>query len=223
MTTEQKSYEAVIFDLDGTLLNTLEDLCDSVNAALRFHRLPVRNLEEIRHFVGNGVEKLVQRSVPTGTTPDQTASVFTYFKSYYEEHCNEKTRLYDGITELLRELKARGIKTAIHSNKLQEGVTILYEQYFKEDLTVAFGARDGIPKKPAPDAVYEIAKELSVDLNRIVYVGDSDVDVETAANAGIDCISVTWGFRTREELQDAGAKVFASTAEELLAVIVGVH
>lgn len=214
-----RKYEAVIFDLDGTLLNTLEDLKDSVNYALNKYSMPERSLEEIRHFVGNGVEKLIERAVPEGTEVLIRERVFTAFKEYYALHCNDKTGLYPGISKLLSELKERNFQMAIVSNKLQEGVDALHEQYFKEYLNVAIGAREGIRKKPAPDTVFEALRILEISKEKAVYIGDSEVDIATAANSGMDCITVAWGFRTRQEQEDAGAAIFAEKPEEIIPLL----
>ena len=216
----EKKYEAVLFDLDGTLLNTLEDLRDSVNYGLKVFGMPERSLEEIRHFVGNGVEKLIERAVIDGTKETVIKEVFEIFKEHYAIHCNDKTGLYPGISEMLAALRERGFQMAIVSNKLQEGVDALQEQYFKDYLSVAIGAREGINKKPAPDTVLEALRILGVPRENAVYVGDSEVDIATAANVGMDCITVEWGFRTRQEQEDAGAVVFVEKPEELLRYVI---
>lgn len=215
----QKRYDTVIFDLDGTLLNTLEDLQSSVNYALAAYQMPQRSLEEIRRFVGNGVQRLIELAVPQKTSKEMLEDVFALFKEHYAIHCNDKTNLYPGIPELLVRLKAEGFRTAIVSNKLQEGVDTLYKQYFEECVEVAIGAREGIRKKPAPDSVFEAMKLLDAHKNRTVYIGDSEVDIATAHNAGVPCIAVTWGFRTRKEQEEAGGDVFAETPEDILELI----
>ena len=212
-------YDAIIFDLDGTLLNTLEDLKDSVNYGLRKYGMPERSLEEIRCFVGNGVQKLIERSLPEERTKEEEQLVFTAFREYYDIHCNDKTDLYPGIRELLRELKKCGYKMAIVSNKLQSGVDTLRDIYFKEYITTAIGMKDGIPKKPAPDMVLEAMRCIGATRETTVYVGDSEVDIATAFNTGIDCIAVDWGFRTRKEQEQAGSKVFADKPLDILKYI----
>ncbi len=214
-----KKYEAVIFDLDGTLLNTLEDLRDSVNYGLNQYGMPERSLEEIRHFVGNGVQRLIELAVPEGITQELQGKIFEAFKEHYKIHCNDKTRLYEGIPELLTELKRQEFPMAIVSNKLQEGVDSLWELYFKEYLHTAIGARDGIRKKPAPDTVIEALKILGVSRERAVYIGDSEVDIATARNSEMDCITVTWGFRTREEQKKAGAVKFVDKPEDIIPLL----
>lgn len=214
-----KKYEAVIFDLDGTLLNTLEDLRDSVNYGLLRYGMPERSLEEIRHFVGNGVQRLIELAVPESISSEMQEKIFEAFKEHYKIHCNDKTRLYEGIPELLRELKKREFPMAIVSNKLQEGVDLLWEQYFKEYLQTAIGARDGIRKKPAPDTVMEALKILGIPKERAVYVGDSEVDIATARNSEMDCITVAWGFRTRKEQKQAGAVTFADKPADIIPLL----
>ena len=215
----QKRYDAVIFDLDGTLLNTLEDLQSSVNYALALYQMPQRSLEEIRRFVGNGVQRLIELAVPQKTSKEMLEDVFASFKEHYAIHCNDKTDLYPGIPELLIRLKTEGFRTAIVSNKLQEGVDTLYKQYFEKSVEVAIGAREGIRKKPAPDSVFEAMKLLNAQKNRTVYIGDSEVDIATAHNAGLPCITVTWGFRNRQEQEEAGGDVFAESPEEVLKLL----
>lgn len=212
----EKKYDAVIFDLDGTLLNTLEDLRDSVNYALDKHGMTGRTLEEIRHFVGNGVQRLLELSVPDGTSKELFEKVFITFKEYYAIHCNDKTGLYAGIEDILIKLKEQGFRMAIVSNKLQEGVDALNRQYFEKYMQAAIGVRDGMRKKPAADSVFEAMKILNVSKDRVVYVGDSEVDIATAKNAGLPCITVTWGFRTKEEQEKAGAQIYAVAPEELM-------
>lgn len=219
MKLSDRKYDAVIFDLDGTLLNTLEDLKDSVNYSLKKYGMPERSYEEIRHFVGNGVRKLIERAVPEKTESDVLEKTFAAFKEYYVLHCNDKTNVYPGVIQLLIKLQEQDIKMAIVSNKLQSGVQSLYELYFKDYLHTAIGAKEGIRKKPAPDTVLEALRKLNVSKEKAVYIGDSEVDIATAANVGMNCISVTWGFRSRQELIDAGATVFADCPEEILELI----
>lgn len=214
-----KKYDAVIFDLDGTLLDTLEDLKNSVNFALEVFHMPLRTMEEIRHFVGNGVQRLIELAVPDGTGAEETEKVFEAFKDHYCIHCNDQTGLYAGISELLTELKKQGFQMAIVSNKLQEGVDALSEQYFQSYTDVAIGAREGIRKKPAPDTVFEALRRLEIPRERAVYVGDSEVDIATAANSGMDCITVAWGFRTRQEQEEAGAVTFVEKPLQIIPLL----
>lgn len=209
-------YDTVIFDLDGTLLNTLDDLTDAVNYALKRYQMPTRTLDEIRSFVGNGIYNLLCLSVPDGSKNLQFETVYTLFCEYYQEHCNDKTRPYPGVIDLLKQLKNRGIHLAIVSNKADFGVKELKEIYFEEYMEAAIGEREGIERKPAPDTVYQALREMGVTGEKAVYVGDSDVDIKTAENAGIPCISVTWGFRDREFLLAHGAAELADDIEQVL-------
>lgn len=208
--------KVVIFDLDGTLLNTLEDLRDSVNTALEKYDLPTRTLEEVRCFVGNGLRNLMLQAVKDGENNLVFEEVFVFFRDYYKTHCNIKTAPYDGIMELIEELKKRNIKMAIVSNKVDAGVKELNEKHFAEFIEVAIGEREGIGRKPAPDSVNEVIKLLGVEKAQVLYVGDSDVDILTARNAGVRCISVTWGFRDEQFLINHGAKDLISKPLELL-------
>lgn len=213
---KEKKYDGVIFDLDGTLLNTLEDLKNSVNYALSVCGMPQRSYEEVRHFVGNGVKRLMELSVPGGFDNPDFERAYGLFREHYVKHCNDLTDLYPGIRELLKTLKREGFRMAIVSNKYYEGVQALKEQYFTEYLDVAIGEKEGIRKKPAPDTVLAALKELGLAKERAVYVGDSEVDLATAKNTGMDCITVGWGFRTRAEQERAGAKVFVDHPMEIM-------
>lgn len=214
-------YRAVIFDLDGTLLNTLEDLRDGVNYALTLNGYPKRSLEEIRTFVGNGIAKLIERAVPGGITEEARTKVFREFRSYYTEHCRVKTGPYDGIIELLKYLKEHGFLMAIVSNKNDAAVRELAKYYFKNYIEVAIGEREGIQKKPAPDSVYEAMRVLGVEKENTVYIGDSEVDRATAANAGLDCISVTWGFRDEKMLRELKPEYLIHKPEEVIQIVDG--
>lgn len=201
--------KAVVFDLDGTLLDTLDDLANATNWALRWNGLPERTLDEVRQFVGNGVQRLIRRAVPEGTSEEVFAKTFSDFKDYYVVHCQEKTRLYDGVPEMLKALRSQGYRLAIVSNKLQAGVDELYERYFKDTVEVAVGECPEVNRKPAPDMVVAALAALGVTADEAVYVGDSDVDLQTARNSGLPCISVLWGFRDRPFLEAHGATCFA--------------
>jgi phosphoglycolate phosphatase len=207
-------YKLVIFDLDGTILNTLDDLAASLNYALKKSSLPLRTTDEVRRFVGNGIRKLIERGVPENTDDAVTDRVFDDFNEHYKVHCADKTAPYDGIKELLTKLKSAGILTAVVSNKADYAVQELCKQYFDGMFDFTVGARDGIRKKPAPDSVNEVLSKLSTDRSEAVYIGDSDVDLETAKNAKTDCIAVSWGFRGRDFLVSHGATVIADSAEE---------
>ena len=216
-----KKYKLAIFDLDGTLLETLEDLHDSTNHALVSQGLPPRTLDEVRRFVGNGIHKLIERAVPEGSSSETVEQVFEEFKTWYAVHCNDKTRAYDGIKEMLLALRKAGVRTAVVSNKADFGVQTLCKTYFSGLLDVAVGQREGIRLKPAPDSVNEVLHLLEIRREDAVYIGDSDVDIDTARNAGMDCISVTWGFRRREFLLEHGAVILADKPENLEEIICG--
>ena len=212
-------YKAIIFDLDGTLTDTLEDLHISVNHALQSCGLPERSLEEVRRFVGNGVRKLIERSVPEDTNSRTLEVCFEAFRSHYMIHCQDHTCLYPGVAYLLTALHARGYKMAVVSNKLQSGVDELAETFFNGVIDVAIGEQPGIPRKPAPDMVLAALKQLGVEPSEAIYVGDSDVDLQTAANSGLPCISVLWGFRNRDFLVAHGASVFVEQPEDVLSLV----
>lgn len=205
-----------IFDLDGTILDTLEDLTESVNYALVDSGFPKRSLDEVRTFVGNGILKLIQRAVPLGTADKDVDKVYDTFKDYYKEHCADKTKPYAGILQLLSDLRKQGCKTAVVSNKADFAVRILCEKYFDGLFDMVLGARDGVRKKPYPDAVLEVLERMEVQKSEAVYIGDSEVDIDTANNAGLSCISVDWGFRTRDFLIEHGACNIVSSVDELL-------
>lgn len=209
----------VIFDLDGTLLDTLQDLADAVNYALRKEGMPERTIDEVRRFVGNGVRLLMIRAVPGGESNPLFEETFAQFKEYYGEHCNDNTKPYEGMIELLETLKSKGYSVAIVSNKIDFAVKELSALYFKGIVPVAIGEKEGVRRKPAPDTVREALKELGRIAEESVYVGDSDVDIETAKNAGMPCVSVLWGFRDREFLEEHGAKRYARTAEDVLKLV----
>ncbi|MBR5314050.1 MAG: HAD family hydrolase [Clostridia bacterium] len=213
-------YDAVIFDLDGTILSTLEDLADGTNYALQANGLATRTIDEVRRFVGNGVRLLIERAVPENTPLEIIDKVQATFAEYYTANCSVKTKPYDGVLEMLTNLRKRGIKTAVLSNKPDYAVQPLCKQYFDGYLDAASGEVTGITKKPAPDGVYRILDIIGAKADRCVYVGDSDVDVLTAKNSKMDCIAVDWGFRDRDNLTNAGATVIASTPEELFELIV---
>ena len=214
-----------IFDLDGTLLNTLDDLTASTNYALRQMGMAERSREEVRRFVGNGIAKLMERAVPTGTDAATTARTLDVFRQHYLLHNLDTTQPYPGITEVLRQLKARGHRLAIVSNKYYRATEELARHFFPDTIEVAIGEHEaaGIKKKPAPDTVLAALHRLygdHADLDAVrreaVYVGDSDVDVMTARNSGLRCISVLWGFRDRPFLEAHGATTFIHKPEELL-------
>lgn len=198
-------YDAVIFDLDGTLLDTLSDLTNSVNAMMNRYGLEQYTREQVRSFVGNGIRKLICRVLPGGEHHPRFQEIYEGFRQYYGAHCMDETEPYPGIPSLLDGLKKEGVRTAIVSNKADFAVKKLSRVYFGSLIGVAIGEKEGIRKKPAPDTVDQALEELGVDRTRAVYIGDSDVDLETARNAGMDVILVSWGFRSREFLLAHGA------------------
>lgn len=218
---ENMGYKAVIFDLDGTLLNTLQDLTDAVNAALLSQGLPQRTLDEIRVFVGNGIKKLLERAVPDGQKNPLFSKVEVFFREYYGKHCQDKTVPYEGIIPLLRQIKEKGIPMAVVSNKADFAVQELIPVYFGDLITSAHGENEkaGIRKKPAPDMVYQTLRELDCKPEETLYVGDSDVDIDTAEQAGLDAVSVSWGFRDRKFLKEHGAVRIIDKPEELTEII----
>lgn len=213
--------DTIVFDLDGTLLNTLEDLADSVNYAMEQYGLPTRTLEEVRCFVGNGVGKLIERAIPGGLEHPCYKEILAVFKAHYEVHCNDKTKAYEGILPMLERAGQEGYRLAIVSNKFDDAVKQLNEKYFKRYIKVAIGESAMVKRKPAPDTVYQALAELSSQAENAVYVGDSEVDIQTAAHVPMRCVSVTWGFRTEEQLLAAGAKParMIRTPRELLLLL----
>ena len=205
----------VVFDMDGTILNTLDDLKDTLNYALGQYHFPARTLEETRAFVGNGIHKLIERAVPEGTDAQTVEKVFDTFLEYYQVHCMDQTRPYPGIVSLLQSLKEAGLLTAVVSNKADAAVQELCERFFPGLFDFAVGEHEGVQKKPAPDMVQLALRTLGTQASDAVYVGDSDVDLATAKNSGLDSIIVTWGFRDREFLESQGVDVFADTPEKV--------
>ena len=211
--------KAVIWDLDGTLLDTLGDLAASTNAALQKNGLPQRTVDEVRGFVGNGIGKLIERAVPADCPPEETKRVLEDFVAHYAQHSRDTTRPYDGVLPILDALIAQGVKLGIVSNKIDFAVRELSAAYFGERMQVAVGDDPSRLRKPAPDSVLEAMRRLGVTREETVFVGDSDVDVLTAHNAGVTCCAVSWGFRPEESLRAAGAEHIAATPEELLATL----
>ena len=210
---------SVVFDLDGTLLDTLGDLRDSVNFALQKNNLPKRTTEEIRSFVGNGIRLLIELSVPQNTPIEVTDQCFADFKAYYKDHSAILTKPYDGVIDLMAALKSRGIKVAVVSNKADFAVKDLMEDYFSGLYDCAYGERAGIPRKPEPDAVFAAIKEMGAEAESTVYIGDSEVDVITSKNAGLPCIAVTWGFRDKMVLEALQPEYIVDSSEEILNII----
>lgn len=222
----------IIWDLDGTLMDTIEDLKNAVNYALRTNGMEERTLNEVRQFVGNGVRRLIELAVPESMergkrNPNLFEKVFADFKTYYVEHCQDNTGLYEGIAETLKALKEKGIRMAVVSNKLQQGVTELVNSEVHtvgkngtlrlcDYMDVSIGERPEVARKPAPDMVIKALEELGVEKDEAVYIGDSEVDVLTARNSGLPCISVLWGFRNIDVLKEYGSNTFVKHPKEII-------
>ena len=214
-------YSTILFDLDGTLLDTLDDLTDAVNFALKGQGLPLCTREEVRGYIGNGIVMLLSRAAKDRAREADAQKMLCDFKEYYAAHCQDKTRPYDGVMDLLQSLKADGRKIGVVSNKVDFATKGLCEAYFGDYIDVAIGENEegGVRKKPAPDSVFEAMRILAVEPADTVYIGDSEVDIQTAKNAGLTCISVLWGFKDREFLLLNGATRLVATMEELKAVL----
>ena len=206
----------VVFDMDGTILNTIDDLCDSVNYMLAKLNYPTRTLAEVKSFVGNGIAKLVERVLPNGYTEDEFNLAFNTFKSYYVEHNNIKTAPYDGILQAMQQLKDLGINMAVVSNKYDAGVKQLAKELFADYLPVAIGESDTVKPKPLPDGVHLAMKLMGADYDNTVYIGDSEVDFATAKNSKLQFIGVSWGFRSRQLLEELGANHIIDSPLELV-------
>ena len=213
------AYQLAIFDMDGTVLDTLEDLQVSLNHALKKNGFPTRTYEEARRFVGNGLHRFVELGVPEGTPGEQVEQVFDTLNEYYALHCNDHTKPYDGIVEVIRKLRGRGIATALVSNKSDYAVQDLVKIYFDGLFDVAVGLKEGIRKKPYPDAVWNVLESEGKSREESVYIGDSEVDLMTAENAGLDCVTVTWGFRTMRELAPYHPKTICQTPFDLCRIL----
>lgn len=213
------NYNTLIFDLDGTLLNSLDDLVDSVNYALGKLNYPLRSKDEICSFIGNGIEKLIELSLPDGTSYDKFAECLFLFKIHYSKNLRNKTKPYDGIMELLKYLKENKYKMAIVSNKFQDGVTELNNYYFSEYIQVAIGKSSTRKKKPYPDTVLKAMNDLDSPKDKCLYIGDSEVDFQTAKNAKIDFVGVSWGFRDKKVLEDLGADYIINTPNDLISIL----
>lgn len=213
--------KAVIFDLDGTLLDTLEDLADSCNKTLMQFGFEERSIDQVRLYVGNGIAKLMEQAVPSKATKEELEAAVKQMKFNYSLNWKNKTKPYEGIPELLAELAEKGIKTAVVSNKPDPQVKELCGLFFSEYMTneTAVGEKEGIKRKPAPDSLFEVMRILNVAKEDVIYIGDSDVDIMTAGNAGVKCISCSWGFRSEEFLKEKGASVIIKKPEELLQLL----
>lgn len=210
-----KDYESYIFDLDGTLISSLDDLALSCNYALRSYGMPERSLDEVRQFVGNGVKKLIERAIPDGLNNTHFNEVYETFRQHYLLHNLDTTAPYPGIPELIQRLTAHGKRVAVVSNKFYDATQALVRHFFGDAIPVAIGERENIKKKPAPDTVVEALRQLGMPRETAVYIGDSDVDIETARNCGMPCISVLWGFRGRDFLLKHGATTLVNKPEEI--------
>ena len=212
-------YKCVIFDLDGTLLDTLEDLADAGNYALRQLGYPQHEIEKYKYFVGNGIPKLIERILPENSDSVVHSKARDLFSEYYTAHSMDKTRPYPGVSDLLAELKANGIKAGVASNKDHDFSEVLVRNYFGDMIQAVCGRKDGSPKKPDPFSVNYIIESLKVNKYESLYVGDSNVDMETAANAGLTSCGVLWGFRTEKELRESGAQFIVNDPVELYGII----
>lgn len=215
--------KVIIFDLDGTLLNTLEDLTDSTNFALESFGYEKRSIDEVRNFVGNGVAKLIERAIPDGVGNKDYEGCLRVFKEHYSKNMYNKTAPYPGIIDMLKTLRQKGYGVAVVSNKFDIAVRALCDKYFSDLIDGAAGENEiaGIKKKPAPDSVYAVVARLGADLVNCIYVGDSEVDIMTAQNSGIPCVSVLWGFKDREFLIAHGAQIIVQTPDEIIKYLAG--
>ena len=216
-----KNYQLVIFDMDGTILYTLDDILNGLNAALQKNGLPLIEKENVRRFIGNGIHHEVENSVPKGTSPEVIENVFQDFNAYYAIHCGDNTHPYEGICELMQQLRQRGILTAVVSNKGDYAVQELDQQYFAGLLDAGVGEKEGICRKPAPDTVNAVLAQLKVAKENAVYIGDTEVDIDTAANAQMDCIAAEWGYRDHDFLAAHGALIIAKDVKELSSILLG--
>lgn len=214
-----ENVNTVIFDMDGTVLNTLEDLTVSVNYVLSKFNMPEHSEEEYRKFFGNGIKYALKCAVPEETPEEVIEEMLPIFREHYNEHCHDRTKPYDGIIELMSMLRANGYKMAIVSNKIDSAVKELNDRFFSEYVDVAIGEKPGIKRKPAPDTVLAALDELGSKKEAAVYIGDSEVDLQTALNSELPCISVLWGFRDKDFLISKGASVFAETPEEVYDIL----
>lgn len=212
-------YKLAIFDMDGTILDTLLDLTSSINYALSVNNYPTHSIDAVRSFVGNGLGVLVDKACPESSTEEEKAKIFASFKAHYKVHSADNTRPYEGICDLLKSLKQKGCITAVVSNKPHFAVLDLCNKYFNDLFDIALGEKPDIPRKPNPDPVYYILDKLKIEKKDAVYIGDSDVDYKTSINSGLDYIIVTWGFRDEKMLRDLGATVFAHTPKDIEKII----
>ena len=219
MMNKYKNINTVIFDMDGTTLNTLVDLANAVNYVLSTFDMPTHEIEEYRKWFGNGIRYAIRCAVPESTSEETIDKMLPVFKKYYGIHCLDETRPYVGILDLMKVLKEHGYKMAIVSNKIDPAVKELNNRFFKEYVDVAIGERDGIRRKPAPDTVIEALKELGSTEETSIYIGDSEVDFETANNSNLPSILVLWGFRDKDYLIKIGAKELANTPMDIFKIL----
>ena len=202
-------YALAIFDMDGTILNTIDDLADSLNVILERYSMPLHTVDQVRFMVGNGIPKLIERAILDGRDNPKFDEILKEYIAYYEEHSAIKTRPYDGIVEAVKALRKAGVKIAVNTNKVEAAALDLVAKYFPDCFDIVSGSRTGLPPKPAPDGVYEILKRAGIDGKsegqKAVFIGDSDVDLQTGINAGLDVIGVDWGFRGKAFLLEHGA------------------
>lgn len=211
--------QAIIFDLDGTLLNTLDDLYTSVSYALTSHGLALRTKTEVRNYLGNGIRRLIEQSVPADTPASTTEEVLATFKLYYLKHSLDLTRPYDGVVEMVRQCKQRGLKTAIVSNKVDTAVQDLHRRFFSDCIDIAIGETPDVRRKPAPDMVMKAIERLGADASRCIYMGDSEVDMQTAINSRLKFIAVSWGFRDRDVLEQLNIKHIIDNPQQCFALL----
>lgn len=211
-------YKTFIFDLDGTLLNTLDDLAASTNYALRQFEMKEHPVESIRQFVGNGVGKLIERAIPDGKDNPLYDDVLDTFRKHYMNHSLDTTRPYDGVDKMLRDLKQSGCRIAVVSNKFLAATQELCQHFFPDTVEVAIGEHENIRRKPAPDTVREALQRLGEGCDGSVYIGDSEVDIATAKNSGLPCISVLWGFRDRDFLLSHGATTLVTSPSDIVSI-----
>lgn len=209
-------YNTYIFDLDGTLLDTLQDLANAVNHAMREMNYPERTVDEVRRFIGNGIRMLIKRAAPQGISVEDYEKTLAVFTAYYLDHIADFTKPYDGIAEVIETLKSKGCKVAVVSNKADEAAKKVVKDYFGDIFDMVVGKMDRFPSKPEPDSVLYVIETLGADKDKCIYSGDSEVDVQTAHNAGLPCVGVTWGNRDVSELIAAGAEYIAEKPNEIL-------
>ena len=216
-------YSLAIFDMDGTILNTLDDMTDSINVIMKKYGLKEHSLDDVRFMVGNGIPKLIERAIPCGRENPLFEKILLDFIDYYEKHCAIKTAPYEGIVDCIKNLRKAGVKIAVNTNKVEAAAFALCEDYFPGLFDIISGSRKDLPPKPAPDGIYEILAQAGIDgrseNERALFIGDSDVDVQTGINAGLDVIGVDWGFRGEKFLREHGASIVVRTAEELTSEI----